>query len=202
MQKSNSQAFQDVFAHSIVGENGTYIEIGANKPFIGNNTYELEVAHNWKGFSLEFNQKYRKHWDMCSERKNPMYIENAITFNYANALKENNLSLEIDYLSCDIEPPANTFAALKNAINQGIKFKCITFEHDFYSSNKPNYDIISRNFLESNGYKIAVKNVYWDNDPKKHFETWYVREDYPFDLMSFDDWKSLVKDAYPEIQFF
>lgn len=200
MIKTNSQAYQDIFAYSVIGKNGTYIEIGANKPSKNNNTYELEISHNWKGFSIEFNTKLKKHWDI-SDRKNAIFWDDAITFNYVQALEQTNLPLEIDYLSCDIEPPSNTFAALQAVIQQGIKFKCITFEHDLYASKDVDYDIISRSFLENNGYKVAVKNVYWDNNPNNHFETWYVRNDLNFETITFDDWKIKIKNAYPEIQF-
>ena len=42
-----SQSFQDVFAYQIVGNNGTYIEIGAREPISMSNTYNLETEGGW-----------------------------------------------------------------------------------------------------------------------------------------------------------
>src|SRR6056300_758303 len=110
----HSQAGQDVFALEVVKKNKTYIEIGANHFKHSNNTYPLEVSNNWLGFSLELSQKkFRQVWEEQTERTNKIYWENAITFDYANAVRENKMPTRIGYLSCDIEPAANTFAALK-----------------------------------------------------------------------------------------
>ena len=96
----------------------------------------------------------------------------------------------IGFLSCDIEPAANTFAALQKVIEDGISFDCITFEHDNYKSNT-DYDIIARKYLLSKGYKVAVENVYAMNKPQRIFETWFVKDDVEFNQMTFDEWKSL-----------
>ena len=198
---TRSQALQDIFAYSVVGTGGTYIEIGANHPSKHSNTYELEITHSYKGFSLELNElKWHSRWRGQTERKNKIYWKDAITFDYLDAVNANNLPTEIGYLSIDIEPPANTFAALQTVINSGVTFKCITFEHDAYRGGDLDYDSISKDFLKSNGYKIAVKNVYY-NDPSNHFETWFVRNDVDFQEIEFEEWKLKIKDAYQEIRF-
>lgn len=187
---SYSQAGQDWFALSVVTENKSYIEIGANDYRKSNNTYPLEVNHGWTGFSLELNQKkFREVWKTQTERTNKIYWDNAITFDYATAAKENNMPKRIGYLSCDIEPPSNTFAALQKVIEDGIEFDCITFEHDRYKS-KENYDIISREYLQSKGYVVAVENVYAMNKPARMFETWFVKNDIIINTTPYDEWKS------------
>lgn len=187
---SYSQAGQDWFALSVVTENKSYIEIGANDYRKSNNTYPLEVNHGWTGFSLELNQKkFREVWKIQTERTNKIYWDNAITFDYATAAKENNMPKRIGYLSCDIEPPSNTFAALQKVIEDGIEFDCITFEHDRYKS-KENYDIISREYLQSKGYVVAVENVYAMNKPARMFETWFVKNDIIINTTPYDEWKS------------
>lgn len=184
---SNSQALQDIFAFQIAGKNGTYIEIGAHKPIKNSNTYGLEVKHQWKGFGIELDTKYQKGWDKCPERKNRVYWDDAINFNYVGAVNENHLTTHINYLSCDIEPPENTFKALQAVINQGITFDCITFEHDLYQS-KENFDIIATEFLVSKGYKVAVTDVYCRYKDRK-FETWFVNGNIDFPTITFDEWK-------------
>lgn len=186
-----SQAGQDQFALNVVTTNKTYIEIGANHYKKSNNTYLLEINYNWKGFSIELNQKkFKTIWEEQTERSNAIYWDNAITFDYATAVKRNNMPQRIGFLSCDIEPAANTFAALQKVIEDGISFDCITFEHDNYKSNT-DYDIIARKYLLSKGYKVAVENVYAMNKPQRIFETWFVKDDVKFNQITFDEWKSL-----------
>ena len=198
--KSNSQITQDLFALT-AAKNKTYIEIGAWKPIHYSNTYLLE-EQGWKGFSLEIELLKKSAWEDCPERKNKIYWEDALTFNYKQALEENNLPTHIGYLSCDIEPPQNTFAALQRVIEQGITFDCITFEHDKYR-NEVNYDPIVTEYLTERGYKVAVKDVYRTrkyrvpNQKKKDIkicmmETWYVNKNIDFDEQTFEQWVSKI----------
>jgi len=182
-----SQVHQDVFAFKTAKHN-TYIEIGAAAPIKYNNTYLLE-KNSWKGFSLELNQLYVSQWlEEDSKRKNKIYCNNAITFNYLKALEETQLSIRIGYLSCDIDPPENTFLALKRVIEQGIVFDCITFEHDKYQS-EIDYDPIVTEYLKNKGYKVAVRDVYrWRKRPC-YFETWFVKDDIDFTEQSWDEWR-------------
>lgn len=196
MNQHYSQLGQDLFALD-VAVSKSYIEIGAWKPVKYSNSYLLEL-NQWKGFSLELNTVRKESWDNQPDRKNKIYWKNAIDFDYITAIKENNLSNRIGYLSCDIEPPNNTFLALQRVIDQGIVFDCITFEHDRYNSDI-NIDPMVTDYLKSKGYKIAVKDVYRirkmivPNQKKKdikicHMETWYVHEDIEYKEISYDEW--------------
>lgn len=189
--KTRGQAWQDWFAYSIGGDNATYIEIGAYKPAHKNNTYILEVNKGWKGFSLELNKKWQKAWSECTERTNPIFWENAITFDYVEQLKKQGLPNRISYLSCDIEPPTNTLLALQRVIEQGVEFDCITFEHDNGNPGMqhiPDHDPLVREYLAGKGYKVAVSNVYC-KQPDYQFETWFVKNDIDFPEITFDQWK-------------
>jgi hypothetical protein len=189
-----SQAYQDLFAQQInkkVNGNKTYIEIGANYPVKRSNTYNLEVNDKWTGLSVELNERYKRAWDKSTERSNSIRWCDAISLNYIDAIKQLNLPTHITYLSCDIEPVENTFKALQAVIGQGIKFDCITFEHDYYRSETDYREVVD-NYLQSAGYKIAVYNVYFNDDPNLLFETWYVNQDINFDVIEFKDWKNNV----------
>lgn len=181
---SNSQSFQDLFALSIC-KNKTYIEIGANRPIKRNNTYLLE-QHDFKGYSIEFNVKWKNSWNQ-STRTNKIYFDNAIKFDYKAANLENKMSNKIGYLSCDIEPVDNTFLALQKVINDGVEFQCITFEHDVYQSSKDIRNTVD-SFLKNKNYKIAVHDVYLYPEKENIFETWYVHNDIEFDPCNFDTW--------------
>ena len=187
---SNSQALQDIFVSNLITENKTYIEIGGYEPIKWSNTYNLEMT-GWKGFSIELNSDHQAIWAAHSERTNKIYWENALTFDYARALTENNLPMHIGYLSCDIEPPENTFAALQKVLSQGITFDCITYEHDNYAAKK-DWDFIATEYLAKFNYKPVIHDVYPGTNKKKKFETWFVKNDINFIPMSFDEWKQTI----------
>lgn len=197
-----SQLLQDIFAKTI-SKNKTYIEIGAWDPIKYNNTYILE-QEGWTGFSVEIDRVSKESlWLSANERNNRIYWDNAITFDYTTALKENELPTHLGYLSCDIEPPANTFLALKRVIDQDISFDCITFEHDKYQSDI-DYDPIVTEYLVSKGYNIAVRDVYRNrkyrtsNSKKKeikkcYMETWFVHSSISFKTVTYDEWLQTVR---------
>lgn len=184
---SNSQALQDIFVSNLITENKTYIEIGGYEPIKWSNTCNLEMT-GWKGFSIELNMTLKAIWAAHPERTNKIYWKDALTFDYANALVENNLPTHLGYLSCDIEPPENTFAALQRVLSQGITFDCITYEHDNYASKK-DWDAIATEYLAKFNYKPVIYDVYPDDKKNKKFETWFVRNDIDLTPMSFDEWK-------------
>jgi hypothetical protein len=185
--KSKSQSLQDVFAFQVCGANNTYIEIGGNHPVKKNNTFNLEELHSWKGYSIEFDYKWKKDWD-TSSRQNPCYFQDALNTDYEKYNIDLNLPMHIGYLSCDIEPPKNTYSALVKVIEQGVTFDCITFEHDAYKSGD-DYNKLATEFLTNHGYKVAVKNVYHKNNTERFFETWYVRAGTNFPTIEYHEWK-------------
>lgn len=189
------QLKQDLFAIQVT-TNKTYIEIGAWNPIKYSNTYLLE-KNNWSGFSLELDLIKKPLWDE-SDRTNKIYWEDALTFDYVKAIEENNLPKHVGYLSVDIEPPQNTFNALKRIIEQGISADCITFEHDKYR-NDIDFDPIVTNFLKDYGYKVAVQDVYRtrkqriEGQKKKNIlkcpmETWFIKDNINFKTITYDDW--------------
>jgi len=186
--KSMSQANQDVWAYQTLGDNKTYIEIGASRPKRKNNTWNLEIDHGWRGYSIEFDTVHKLEWE-TSLRKNPCYWTDAMTFDHTKALEENKMNKHVNYVSCDIEPPENTFRALQNLIDQGVTFDLLTFEHDKFRNKKADgdYDIIAREYLKEKGYKVAMTDVYGKVE-HKIFETWFVREDMQIEPKLYKDW--------------
>ena len=107
---TNSQAYQDLFALKTC-INKSYIEVGGNRPKKWNNTFLLE-ENGFTGYTIENATKWQDKW-YESNRTNQIFWENALTFDYKKALLESNIGLNVGYLSCDIDPAANTFQALK-----------------------------------------------------------------------------------------
>ena len=183
-----SQSGQDQFAYNLIGINGCYLEIGAHHPIINSNTYKLEKECNWKGISVEFDKSFIPDWKDCTERKNEVIWDDAFNIDYGSLLNKKNFPKKINYLSCDIEPPKNTFNILKKIINTGLIFDFISFEHDKYNEGKK-YDDLSFDFLKSKNYKVAIKDVYSRDKEKKIYETWYVHEKINFSEINYHLWK-------------
>ena len=192
--KSRSQAMQDIFAYNAVRDNPTYIEIGAYKPVHKNNTYVLDANLGYRGFSVELNQRWQQAWQECTERHNPIYWVDALTFDYAAQCQILGLPRHLGYLSCDIEPPNNTLAALKRVISQGLSFDCITFEHDkanpgFAQFLSQDIEQQATDFLAEHGYQLAVRDVWAGKNQEWLFENWYVRADRPWQAMTYTQWR-------------
>lgn len=185
----SAEAKVDRFVYGLCGSNGTYIEIGAHKPYQRSNTSALETL-GWRGFGVELDTRFKQQWTE-SDRHNPIYWTNAITFDYVAACKEQNLPSRINFLQVDIEPPENTFQALQAVITQGIEFDFISFEHDKYCQ-PTDWDPVVTAWLADRGYKVAVYNVCAQRRRNpgvwSHIETWYVNADIDFGPMDFFDW--------------
>ena len=189
-----SQAGQDIFAYELFGEQGTYIDVGAGQPVTFSNTYMLEVEKGWKGFGIDIGHSdpVKKEldkdlWNKHLERKNKIYWEDALTFDYKGGLIENKLNSNIDFLSCDIDPTKNTFEALKKILIDGVRPKFISFETDLYQENI-DYSLLAYNFIKPYGYKIAVSDVYSNLKKNKIFEAWFMKESINFKSISYSEW--------------
>lgn len=167
---SYSQAGQDLFVLQTLKnkKNGIYVEIGGHLPIHINNTYLLETEYNWSGLSLELDdsciQKYNE------VRKNLCIKADATKFNYEEYFIKNNFPITIDYLSLDIEPVDQTFAALCKLPLDKYRFSVITFEHEFYSAG-PKYRDYARILLKNLGYNLFKADV---DDNGLIFEDWYI----------------------------
>ena len=106
------------------------------------------------------------------QRKNPLYITDALTVDYSKLLNENNIGTVVDYLSCDIEPQDATLKALQRVDHSRYRFKVITFEHDHYNGGTgPWARDESRKFLSGLGYELLVGDV---SHQGSKIEDWWV----------------------------
>jgi len=183
-----SQSGQDQFAYNLIGKNGTYLEIGGHDPIINSNTYNLETKCHWKGLSVEFDLFHKNAWEKSEERSNKILWQDAFKVNYMEELNKVGISNKIDYLSCDIEPPKNTFKILKLLIENNLQFSFISYEHDKYNSGDK-YEKLSKEFLLERGYKIAIDNVYSRNKRYKIYETWFINNKINFQKINYQNWK-------------
>ena len=165
--RSSTHALQDIFAQEVCGNNRRWLEIGAYYPEKNSNTALLE-KNGWSGVSIEIEAKYKPEWERSWRNTSEFHIADALKFDY-NALNEKFF----DYISLDIEPPEFTYKALELVIQAGIRAKCITFEHDKYSTNDK-YQNKAFDLMSSQGYLRAIKDVRRLDMHGIYFEDWYV----------------------------
>ena len=170
---TNAQALQDLFVLRCYEnkQEGTYLEIGGGKPYIGNNTALLESRNKWKGLSIDLHQPYVDQWKE-SLRENPIIREDATHLNYLDLINEYKLGNKIDYLSIDIDPAYQSLEVLKRIPFEEVKFGVVTFEHDHYNDATRKVRKVSRNILESHGYILIAGNISMDENCP--FEDWWV----------------------------
>ena len=131
--KFYSQIGQDFIVASLMRHktSGTFLDIGCNHPENINNTYALEKYLGWRGVSIDFDERWSHDWEHVRPQSK-FILSDATKIDYLNLLEENNLPVEIDFLSLDVDPPDITFDVLKILPLDKIKFNIIAYEHDGY----------------------------------------------------------------------
>jgi hypothetical protein len=169
--------------------NGTFLDVACSHPISGSNTYTLEKQFNWSGLGFDLydvNALYPScQWDI--HRTSPFVQVDVTTDNFSNFLKNNiPAGTIIDYVSLDIDG-MDTITALKKIIEAGIKFKSVTYEHEYYIFGDK-YRDMSRKILEDLGFvnlfsdvKLLTANEFGTphriNDTE-YFEDWWIHPDY------------------------
>lgn len=186
IENNYSQSMQDMFILSVVNgkSNGVYVEIGADKPRVINNSYLLESQYNWTGVSFEIEKDKVDYFN--SIRKNKCICADATKFDYKNLFDERQYPKQIDYLQLDCDPPQITLECLKKLPLEEYRFSVITFETDLYTGGeevqKEQWEILS-----SLGYQRVVKNIKNEGNP---YEDWWVD---PL-VIGEDIWKQFVNE--------
>jgi hypothetical protein len=78
----------------------------------------------------------------------------------------------VDYLQLDCDPPEVTFEILKKIPFDQFKFKIITYEHDYYNTDRKELREQSREYLKSKGYVLVVNDI--APDEWRNYEDWWV----------------------------
>ena len=166
VENNYSQAFQDMFVLCMLDgkRNGTYWELGADKPRVTNNTYILESEFGWTGNSFDIEKEKVDYFN--TQRKNKCIYADATTYDYASL----GYPDQIDYLSLDCDPADVTLSCLKQLPLDTHRFSVITYETDVYHDGA-DYRDEQRQILQSHGYQLVVRNVKNEGNP---FEDWWV----------------------------
>lgn len=139
-------------------ENGYYVEIGANHPFIANNTSLLESKFGWSGLAIDIEEKFVTEYNQS--RKNQCIMADAMSFDYKQYFKENNFPKQIDYLQIDIDDTprhANLMALVQLPLAE-YRFSVITIEHGVNTDyTLEELRRAQRTILTAYGYKLVVQ---------------------------------------------
>lgn len=140
-------------------KNGYYIEIGAGNYKNQSNTYLLEKKYGWKGVSLDIGLELVE--DFNNNRSNICLNENALEFNWAKYLEENNFPKIIDFLSIDIDAVTHDYANLLAFLNLPVieyKFQIILIEHNADKHHKfEKLKNLQRDILTALGYNLIIR---------------------------------------------
>jgi hypothetical protein len=173
IKNNYAQANQDLFVLSMLGgrRNGTWLEIGCGWPLHISNTALLEFDFDWAGVSIDTYQGVLNEW--IGTRNNPTTHANALFVDFVKLFKDHGITkTDIDYLSLDCDPPAQTYEILLRIPFDQYRFAVITFEHD--CDSKVQQD--AQEYLTQHGYKLIVKNLS-DQGISWPYEDWYVHPD-------------------------
>lgn len=178
---------QDEFVFNLFDQktNGTFLDVSCWHPVGGSNSYTLEKEFGWSGFCFDINNS-EENYQWSSYRTSPFVQVDVTSKNFEEYLRNNIPEGQvIDYISLDVEGLA-TVQALERIIAAGVKFKAVTFEHEFYIHDKL-YRDASRKILEDLGFvrlfsdiRAHTVNMIGNgciNDTES-FEDWWIHPDY------------------------
>lgn len=170
IENNYSQSMQDMFVLSVLDgkRNGVYVEIGADKPRVINNSYLLESQYDWSGVSFEIESDKVDYFNTI--RKNKCICADATKFDYKSLFDERKYPKQIDYLQLDCDPPQITLGCLKKLPLEDYRFSVITFETDLYAGGQ-DVQIEHWQILSSLGYQRVVKNIKNEGNP---YEDWWI----------------------------
>jgi len=157
--RSNSDMGQEAFVLNMLAEkkNGYCVELGSERPYIGNNTSLLESDFGWKGLSLDINPTMVTEFN-ASTRKNKCIEADALTFDYVKHFEDNDFPKQIDYLQVDIDGHEQGLCLLALVALPMLKYRftVITIEHDvIVDFRRAGMRDAQRHLLASMGYSLA-----------------------------------------------
>ena len=155
-----SQHQQDLFAYIMVVTDSfltkpatkKFLDIGCRR-IVDNNTYKLECL-GWKGLlfdidnaHVQFNNTYRESKAFCVD---------VTTDDFCRVFLDNPEYLDVDYITIDVDEAG--LGALENLFIMGVRFKCITFEHDSCSFGD-DIKVPSVKMFRDQGYELLFEDV-------------------------------------------
>jgi hypothetical protein len=175
--KTYSQVCQDLFALTLIGRNGYFLDLGAGWDHSGVNSNSLLLEeYGWNGICVEGDELSSIRRKTAAKRAKIMNVYIPQT-DLRDILRDNNAPKVIDYVSVDIDPMS--MIGLNNFPFDEYDFKVMTFEHDTYR-NGPEQKELSYALLTEKGYVRLCNDV---NVPEAqgvglYFEDWWINPKY------------------------
>jgi len=176
---SYSQCDQDLSVLELFKTTGVFLDIGSADPKINSNSYLLEKK-GWVG--------------ICIDKNSYDYTCRLCKFIHGNAIKIiktlNDYNKTYDYISLDID--SNTNRALESIIENNIRFKFLTIEHDVYKQSRGvrfagmspiEFQSKQREILFDNGYKPLFFNIQPNWKLNHPFEDWWYEPEFDFPII-------------------
>ena len=172
-----SQVHQDLFALTLIGRRGYFLDLGAGWDHSGINSNTLLLEENgWDGICIEGDNLSSIRRKTESKRAKVMNVYIPQT-KIIDILRDNNAPKVIDYVSVDIDPMS--MIALNNFPFDEYEFKVMTFEHDSYR-NGPEQKNQSHSLLTEKGYICLCNDVQVPEGmgETNYFEDWWINPKY------------------------
>ena len=179
---------QDMFAYYLIGDKGTFLDIGCYHPFQWNNTAALEMV-GWTGLMFDIEEKWV---NACKQnRKSEVFLVDVSSDEFANILEEKLPNKSVDYISLDAD--GGSIGALEQLLKNGYSFKCMTFEHDFYQAGSK-LKTPSKLLLEDSGYVSLFEDIKLADG--KIWEDWWINpKEFDEDILSIQSRELYYEDC-------
>lgn len=183
----HSHEQQDEFVFNVFNgkRDGFFLDISCGNPRIGSNTYTLEKFCGWTGFGFDIlDIEERDGW---SQYRTSQFVQGDATSEGMTEFLQEHLPKDqvVDYVSLDVDAGGTSLAleVLKRVLAAGVKFKVMTFEHEFYQHGPALRDE-QRKLLEAQGMVMLFENVKgWTIGQGRHndtefYEDWWINPEY------------------------
>jgi hypothetical protein len=150
-----SMEMQDQLAHILIGDKGTFLDLGSADPYIGNNTASLE-SFGWTGLAFDSIDRLANAMNQSSRRTNCYPVDVTVDQPFLSILHRQHPTKHFNYISLDVDEAG--VACLKLLIENGYTFDVMTFEHDAYLEGDARRTP-AREILTTAGYRMLFKDV-------------------------------------------
>jgi len=183
---------QDEFIVNLFNQkkHGYFLDVACGHPILASNTYTLDKFLDWTGFCFDIGdarqmshwtlQDGQQHYHWDTQRRSPFVQIDATSIEFVEFLRANIPSnTVVDYISLDVDGPFGNLAyvTLTKILEAGVKFKAMTFEHEFYIHGA-RIQQPARELLESLGYVRLFSDVNLSKDSNAPFEDWWIDPTY------------------------
>lgn len=182
----HSHEQQDEFVYNLFNQkkDGFFLDISCGNPVIGSNSYALEKYCNWSGIGIDL-RDCEQEFQWSKERTARFERIDATSDALTDFLKTNvPANTVVDYISLDVDAAGTNlaFKALEKVLAANIRFKAMTFEHEYYQHGDQIQNP-ARELLESHGYIRLFEDVrLWSggtqDDSSWSFEDWWIDPQY------------------------